>query len=192
MAEVDKNERVWLVTCLSSGEVVHVKEKVLRMSQVFVNYLEDLGDDDDLTWVLPAPHDVESFKRIVAFCEARVGETIPSDSAEDAEKLQEWAMADLSTKDREFFDALPGQDDKVNREPFIKALHGFIMLANFLDNRLALKTATKYEGHTIRTMTPEEIRMFFLGSESKPFTPEEEEAVKRAYPWCDPNPPAAA
>lgn len=150
----------------SDGNEMEVDKEIATMSGTINDMLEDFSAEG---MAIPLPNvSSEVLTRVIEWCQHHNEFPTPKadDSLKKADDIPEW--------DFQFC----GGDS-----PDQKELFELILAANYLNIKELLDITCKTVANMIKGKSPEEICKTF-GVE-KEFTPEEEERIRKEYPWIE-------
>ncbi|MCJ1476705.1 hypothetical protein MMC13_005373 [Lambiella insularis] len=152
----------------SDGVVVVVDAKAARHSEVIDGLLEDLGDEETTTEVVPIANVTgDVLRKVMEWCTHHQIE--PPTVAEITDAVPK---VEISEWDRNFFD-VPKQD----------MLFDLINAANYLSIKGLLAMGCKTVANQMKGKSPEQIRQLY--GVTNDFSPEEEEQIRRENAWAE-------
>ena len=141
------------------GIILQLNIKDAKMCKTVENLIEDAGTQAPI----PLPNvSGRILRKVVEYCKQHSSDIVTPE-ADQKEEMGEWDLEFTRNLDQ-------------------PTLFQLILAANYLDAKGLLDVCCKTVANMVKGKTPEEIRATFGITE--PFTPEEEEQVKRENEWC--------
>ncbi|KAI0837620.1 E3 ubiquitin ligase complex SCF subunit scon-3 [Hypoxylon sp. FL0890] len=193
------------------GEFVTASREVAKKSQILLDLMEDL-DEEETQHPVPVQVDAETLKKIVQWCELLIEEEKATQENEqekkerkEKEKESENSEDNNESNPRDDTDGSYDSDSSDPRGPFFTPRHkglvelpdwtkdffkaltqeeafAIINAANFLDIQLLIEYTAKHIADQIKGMTTEQMREYF--NIENDFTPEEENRIRRENAWA--------